>query len=264
MSVTSQTAEEFYSESLDRIHLLADASRAHALNGDGPSVIAAIADQWAADVITMQAVAWERIVVVSRTAHRSLFDLGERVLGTLLATPPEPAHTAADVVASHRRALVAAVDPALAEDVSERFAVLDHLAQLPAPSAEEYAAAAESRLGGLDERSFVQSRVAESRQAMARSREARVRGDVAAAITAAYEADMLALDAYLVGSARAWGDSALLTVYARWDLATAAIGRLGTVPDDLRGASAAVRGAITSVLGSAEGSRLAEAWESVR
>lgn len=257
---TQQTAEEFYSQSLDRIHLLVGGSRAHAEAGDA---VGAVACQWAADVVTVEAVAWERIVVVSRTALRALFDVGERVLNGLMAADASEGRSAADVILDHRQVLLAAVDPSLAYDTSERLTSLDHLQGLAPPTSADYSQAANTRVGGLDPHDYVAMRRQDAGQAMVRSRQARVRGDLPAAIEAAYESDMMALDAYLVESALAWGDTSLLTVLVRWELAAAAIGRLPAVPEDVPGATRAVRDAVASVLGAEEADRLDGVWEKV-
>jgi hypothetical protein len=83
---------------------------------------------------------------------------------------------------------------------------------------------------------------------------------VSAAIAAAYEADMLTLDAYLVESAVAIGDDLLFTVQLRWDYAAAAVTRLAGVPADLGEAVALVRRTLARSLGAGDGARLERTW----
>lgn len=262
MAVVPPTAEEFYSQSLERLHLLNELARGHA---ERHEILEALVTQWAADIVTVQAAAWERIVVVSRTAHRSLFDLGERMLNGLVGeTLGSGVADAAGQAQFLRRALVASLDEDLAAESVARFASIDYLVGLPAPSMLAMSAMAQQRLGGLDPADFIAARLEGSRAAMSRSHAARVRGEISPAIEAAYESDMLALDAYLVDSAIRLGDDHLLSAFVRWELAAAAISRLGSVPSDVFGAAQAVRDAIGTILGVEERERLGRVWQPLK
>ena len=65
----SWSAEEFYVDLLARVNVFTDRSRAYANAGQ---VEAAVVSQWGADVLTLQSVAWERIVVVSSAPQEPL------------------------------------------------------------------------------------------------------------------------------------------------------------------------------------------------
>ncbi len=264
-----QSAEEFYSQTLERLHLLQRHSHGYAEQGDA---VGAIASQWAADVVALQSVAWERIVVTSRSGQRSLFDVGERVLATMISgdsTHQVPvdtelgAATAAELVRALRDMILSQADDALADEVAVRWDDLAHLEALPAPRPADLAEHASRRLGELDPVDYVMARRTEARTAMAEARSARVRGDLAGAIEASYRSDMLALDAYLVDSAERLGDSSLLTAQVRWDLAMASVAKVGVVPEDIHQAAATVRSAVEAILGLGEAERLEACWERV-
>lgn len=66
------SAEEIYADLLQRVHVLTPMSVAYAEQGD---VANAVLCTWAADVATAQAVAWERIVVVTHSPQTPFFAL---------------------------------------------------------------------------------------------------------------------------------------------------------------------------------------------
>lgn len=90
---------------------------------------------------------------------------------------------------------------------------------------------------------------------MQRAQGLRVRGDTAGALQESYEADLLALEAYLLESAVAAGDSGLLTVSIRWELAIAAITRVDALPADFTRAVMRMREAMCSGLAESDGRR---------
>ncbi len=286
----SWSAEEFYVDLLARVNVFTDRSRAYANAGQ---VEAAVVSQWGADVLTLQSVAWERIVVVSSAPQEPLFQLGARVLDGLGASGLQSASqefggasrlapTAAGLVAAARDAMVASIDDDLRSELMTRLQSLDHLDSLKAPSAVDFSVAARSRLAGMSPEDFVGRRRLDAAARMAqacRIAEGLVAvgpgadsspataedapdgsGTVTAAIAAAYEADMLTLDAYLVESALAIGDDLLFTVQLRWDYAAAAVTRLAGVPADLSAAVALVRRTLARSLGAGDGARLERTW----
>lgn len=260
------SAEEFYVDLLARVNLFDELSRTYAGTGQ---VEAAVVSQWGADVLTLQLVAWERIVVVSRAPQEPLFEIGTRALegmgsGDLaIAVEDMPTReaaanpTAAGLVRAARAAMMRAIDDDLRSELMARLHPLGHLQALRAPHAADFLAAARARLAGMEPEEFLRMRRAD---AAARIAHAKQSGDIAAAISAAYEADMLTLDAYLVESALAIGDTMLFTVQLRWDYATASVTRLAGVPADLREAVALVRRTLARSLGAADGARLERTW----
>lgn len=254
------SAEEIYADLLQRVHVLTPMSVEYAEHGD---IAHAVLCTWAADVATAQAVAWERIVVVTHSPQTPFFALGDRLTRALRESLEQGSGayaSARDLVQDMRTRMLASVDDDLADDISTRLATLDHLASFEAPTPDRLREASHARLGGLRPGIFVAQRRADAKSRMSDALSDRVRGDITGAISAAYEADMLTLEAYLVESALAIGDTALLTVQVRWDLAVAALTRLAGVPEDFGQAVSVVRQTLVASLGSGDGARLARTW----
>lgn len=254
------SAEEIYADLLQRVHVLTPLSVAYAAEGD---IANAVLCTWAADVAAAQAVAWERIVVVTHSPQTPFFALGDRLARALHESLDQGMGafaSARDLVEHMRARMLAAVDQDLADDISARLSSLDHLASFEAPTTDRLSEAGHARLGGVPARTFIEQRSAHAKARMRDALAHRVRGDIASAISAAYEADMLTLEAYLVESALAIGDVQLLTVQVRWDLAVAALTRLAGVPDDFSQAVSLVRQTLVASVGSGDGARLARSW----
>jgi hypothetical protein len=254
--VSSGTAEEFYSRCLANAQILEAAALQRAESGDG---VGALADAWGADVSTLQAVMWERVLVAARTPQRQFF----QVAGALVAGLRAPA-SAADtptlgrMIARARERMATAFDDSLMAEMAGRWPVIDYLDDVPAVSADDVAAAVVARLQGMSPQSFADMRRAEARTTMLEAQTCRVRGETSAAIQLAYEADFKALEAYLVDSAVAVGDDQLFTVTMRWDLAVQAVTGLPGLPDDFSAAVTAIRSVLAEGLGEADGGRLLE------
>ncbi len=254
------SAEEIYADLLQRVHVLTPMSVTYAEQGD---ISNAVLCTWAGDVATVQAVAWERIVVVTHSPQTPFFALGDRLARALRESLERGAGafaSARDLIESMRSRMLEAVDEDLADDIGARFSSLDHLASFEAPTPDRLREACQARLGGLRAGIFIAQRRADAEERMRDALADRVRGDINGAISAAYEADMLTLEAYLVESALAIGDTALLTVQVRWDLAVAALTRLAGVPDDFGQAVSLVRQTLVASVGSGDGARLARTW----
>ena len=254
------SAEEIYADLLQRVHVLTPMSVTYAEHGD---VANAVLCTWAADVATAQAVAWERIVVVTHSPQTPFFALGDRLARALresLAHGPGAFGSARELVESMRARMLGAVDEDLAADISGRLSGIDHLSSFEAPTPERLRESSHARLGGLRAGTFISQRRMDAQSRMRDALADRVRGDINGAISAAYEADMLTLEAYLVESALAIGDTSLLTVQVRWDLAVAALTRLAGVPDDFGQAVSVVRQTLVASVGSGDGARLARTW----
>lgn len=254
------SAEEIYADLLQRVHVLTPMSVTYAEQGD---IANAVLSSWAADVATAQAVAWERIVVVTHSPLTPFFALGDRLARALreeLEQGRGAYASARDLVEGMRVRLLDSVDADLADDIATRFAPLDHLASFEAPSSERLKESGKFRLGGLPAGTFIAQRRSDAQSRMRDALADRVRGDINGAIAAAYEADMLTLEAYLVESALAIGDTQMLTVQVRWDLAVAALTRLAGVPDDFGKAVSVVRQTLVASVGSGDGARLARTW----
>ena len=142
--------------------------------------------------------------------------------------------------------------------MAARWPDISYLEALPAVTAAELAEAAGERLESMSPASFVQRRRTQSSALLLDAQAHRVRGQISDAIQRAYEGDFKALEAYLVESAVEVGDTALLTVTARWDLAVHAVTELPGLPSDFLGAVAAIRSTLSGAVGEADGRRFLE------
>ncbi len=251
------TAEEFYGRCLGNATLLRDAARRLADSGDA---VGALATAWGADTFSVQAVVWERILVASSYPMRQYFRVAEALVASM-QTALSDAHqqsTAADVLLSARAGLLEACDPALRQDVERAWPDASFLTQLPAPTRADLDASVVDRTGGLGLDAFAAQRRRDAAVAMAQAQAKRVQGDSLAAIQGAYDADLLALEGYLVESAAAVGDPYLFTAVIRWELATQAVAGLPGLPDGFLAAVARIRDTLASALGDADGQRLRE------
>lgn len=251
------TAESFYAELLTAMHGLSASSVHHASRGE---VAEAVVMQIAADIANLELVAWERIVVTSTTPQVPLFDIASKIAQGMSALDTgrlSGSANAAAAVRSVRETLMTTIEFDLGSEIVSRQLSTEHLDALGMFDDAELHAALDRRLEGKAPGDFVASARAEAQRANQEARDLRLRGDTRAAIKAAYRADVHALDAYLVESALAVGDTSLLTVLIRRELAMAALERLGAVPDDYKAAVSQVRQTLMLSLGWADGERLA-------
>jgi hypothetical protein len=262
LGVEKGTAEEFYSRCLGNAQVLERSARAHALGG---RPVPALAAAWGADINTLQAVIWERILVASRTPQRQFFRVAGAIASALREATPTVGDSEApgDRVRSARARMAVSFDPALASEMQRRWPDLSYLASLPALTEQDVREAAAERLRGLSPARFVARCRADAADAMLEAQSRRIRGEIEAAVQGAYQSDFTSLDAYLVESAVAAGDQALFTVFARWELATHAMTELPGLPDDFSGAVAVIRTALATSLGEADGARLLESLPAV-
>jgi hypothetical protein len=257
LGVTSGTAEEFYGRCLANAQVLEDVARRRTDEGDA---VGALADAWGADVNMLQAVMWERIIAAASAPQRQFFRVAEAIVAGLRSPLGEtdPPATLGRCIARARERMAVTFDDELAREMSRRWPDIAYLEAVPAVGEEQVAAFVHARLLGLSPTEFVSRRRGEAAAGMLEAQTHRVRGDTAQAIQAAYQADFTALDAYLVESALAAGDDALLTVTIRWDLAVQAVSELPGLPDDFSGAIAVIRATIAAGIGEADGRRLVE------
>jgi hypothetical protein len=257
MSVVGQrSAEEFYSQCLANARTLDHAS--HRLEDSGDT-FGAMATAWGADVFITQAVLWERILVASPSPLRQYFRAAEGLFGELRAIPTLTDHqpTCMDVLVAARLGLLGACDPSLRGSIQAAWADQSYLAQAPAPTAEQIEDLVRERFEGLPAAEFVDKRRGEAVAAMGEAQAMRVRGETVAAIQTAYGADFLSLEAYLVESALAAGDPALLSVVIRWELAAASVSQVPGLPEGFVAAVARIREALAAGLSESDASRLA-------
>lgn len=252
------TAEEFYSRCQSHAAVLDAAARAFAAHGE---TVDAVACAWGADLAGAQAVLWERIVVGSRTPVRRYYQAGEAVTRALAQHTVEDAEypdtSAEHAVAGARRRYLRAFDERLSREIETRLPSLAYLSGIVAPTESLIAQSVSRRLLGLPASAFVESRLADAAAAMAAAHE-RAADDVEMAIRHAYDSDAWSLSAYLVESALAVGDEALLTVTTRWELVNAGLESLTSLPADFAAAVAVLRATVDAALGEADGARLRE------
>jgi hypothetical protein len=164
----------------------------------------------------------------------------------------------AEALLSGRALLLADFDAGTRAEIGEQWPDPAYLSAVPVPTVDDLVAAASIRLQGLGVAGFVTTRREEAQAAMAEAQALRVRGATAAAVQAAYDADMLAFEAYLVESAVAAGDALLLTVTIRWELAVVALAGMAGLPEGFLAAVAAIR----DVLGRSMVDADADRWRS--
>jgi hypothetical protein len=256
LGVDEGTAEEFHGRLLASARALDRAAHAYAGNDDS---VAAVATAWGADVMTAQAVLWERILIASRAPQRQYFQAASSLVGALQSEIAEgrPAGTAGALVRTARERMAVEFDEAMRADVAEQLPDSAYLDGLPAPTGQDFAASAAARLDGGSAREYAARRRDAAAEAMARAQEARIRQDTSTAITAAYESDFNVLESYLVESAIAVGDASLLTVIIRTELVTSAITELTGLPEDFVRAVTVIRETMLAALSEADGQRLA-------
>lgn len=246
-------AEEFYSARRENALVLEQAARRRVAEGD---VAGALVMAWGADVETWQSAAWERLVVVAGDTPREFFAAARVVLaGDASAGPALSGADCEDALRRLRRRMTDGLDPALARTMSTAWPDSSYLAGIPLPTADDARSVGLRRLAGLSPSDFIRDRHQRSREGMLRAQEQRVTGDVTTAVQSAYAADVAALEAYLVESAQAAGDRALLTAEIRWELATRAVSSLPGLPSDFPSAVTAIRAALARPLGESDGGR---------
>ena len=249
--------EEFYGQCMANARVLDEAAHRRAAAGDA---VGALATCWGADIYAAQGVLWERILGAAAATQRQLYRAADALFQGLRAEAG--AHTSgvddtcADVVRVARARLLAECDDALTAAIATAWTDVDYLAVLPAPTRSDIETAVSVRLEGLSPAAFVARRRQSATDAMSESRSLRVRGDSAGALQAAYDADFLGFEAYLVESAIAAGDTSLQSVMVRWELATAAIAALPGLPSGFAPGVAQIRRSLTSGLARADAARL--------
>lgn len=257
LGVEKGTAEEFYSQCLGNAQVLDRSARLRARDGDA---VGAVACAWGSDLATVQALTWERILVASRNPQRQYYEVAEVVLAELRLEGSDDADehdtTAEQVLRAGRRRLLRTFDAALAKDVQNRWNEISYLSTVPAFSEAQLLDAVNTRLLGVTAAEFIEHRRREAAAAMLEAQARRVHGDTEGAIKAGYDSSFFSLDAYLVESAIAVGDTALLTVVCRWELATRAVAALTGLPADFMGALGVVRETLARALGEADGARM--------
>ena len=248
--VTPQTLRD---QSRHRAQVLERAARRRAAANEAA---AAIVLCWGCDVAMVQATLMEELVVQAHAPQRQYFAAVERLSSGLQAEATEQ-RSAADVVRGTRAELLAGLEAEVAFRLAAQFVDPAFLEPLAVPGSGELAALADRRVQGHEPGAFARQRVREATELMVQAQGEHMRGDDAAAIQTAYQSDFRALEAYLVQSAVAVGDSHLCTVEIRWELAVAAMQDLTGLSADFPSAVGEIRATLAEALGEPDASRLA-------
>jgi len=246
----------YYSALVERGNRLSLASRRLAADG---SMIEALACQVGADLAVVQAVMWEQLIMLSSNATAQLLAQATPVFQSMFDSLNRFSNDAVPVEAlllRMRTEVVKAVQPGQARELESRFADLDHFDSSHAITEIALQDWRTQRVGMLAVEEYVKLRRVESVARMGHAQEHRVSGATAKAIAAAYESDMLALDAYLIESALACGDVHFFTVVVRWELAVESVSALQGVPEGFHSAVTAIREVILSVLDGGDKQRM--------
>lgn len=197
-------------------------------------------------------------MVASPAPQRQFFRVAEALFSGLRPTAVDDPVSAscADVLTAARAGLLEAGEPSLRDSIREGWHDLGYASAVPAPTPEAVVADAVRRLEGMTPGSFVARRREQMAAAMADAQGLRVRGETEAAVQRAYEADFLGLEAYLVESSVAAGDTDLLSFIVRWELAVGAVSQLAGLPEGFVAAVARIRETLGSALSEADAARL--------
>lgn len=255
-SVPERSAEEFFEQCRENTQVLDSMARQRAAAEDA---VTALALAWSADVYAAQGVLGERILGAAAGTRRRLFGADEvliRGMRGAQSTDVSAEPSVADAIRAARHGLLAACDESLAGALEQAWPAVGYLVSLPAPSPQSLEEHTRARLEGMSADAFVSERRRAAVEQMSHAQSLRVRGDLAGAVQAAYDADFLGLDAYLVESAVAAGDAALFSVMARWELAVASVAALPGLPEGFVPAVTRIRRAMCAAMSEADAVRL--------
>lgn len=256
------TPEVLYQNTVTKRRGYGALSQRYAQQGN---IAGAIHAAWASDVNAVQMVIWERVMIASPQPDDQFFAVATTIAQALanFAAAPTQFTTAKEVVEHARRGLATAFDPVAQALLTEQYISLDHLAEVPLPD-ESWASSLLAHW--LEERSveeMIEHRLHTASDCMAAAKSMNDAGRLDDAMKQAWQADWATFAAYLLASAKAVGDTALITVDMRWLLAVDAIGKVATLPMDFAEAVTAIRDSLTDSLGSIEGVRLTEMFEPI-
>lgn len=256
------TPEVLYADTVSKKRAYGELSKRYAAAGDS---FAAVHAAFAADVQTVQAVMWERVMVASPVPEEQFAAVAETVTKALAAyaTGPTSAGDARSAVEAARAGMAGAFDPVAQRILAGEYLPLGHLDGLPHPDAEAGARVASTRTKGEDASTVALKRQQAARDCMAVALSMHRDGRLEDAMRQAWQADWATFESYLLDAAAQVGDASLITVEMRWALATEAISKVAALPSDFTQAVSAIRDRMASSLGTIEGKRLIERFEPV-
>jgi hypothetical protein len=262
VNIASKTPEVLYADTTSRVASYRALAGRYAAGGNA---FGAVSATWAADINTVQAVMWERVMIASPTPDEQFAEIATtvaRALTSYSAHPPAVT-TAVEAVRAARDGLSAAFDEAALALMKTRLSPLDHLEGLPAPTVGEIDEIARQRLGGASLEEASAERTLEARHCMAGALDLVRAGRVDDALPLAWQADWATLEAYLLDAAAAVGDSSLISVDLRWAFAVDATNAIESLSSDFAQAVASVRSQLAQSLGAVEGERLSRRFEPI-
>ena len=262
MTITSNAPEVLYADTTRRITSYRALARRYAESGNA---FGAVSATWAADINTVQAVMWERVMIASPTPDQQFFDIATTVARALaLYSLRGPVVTTAlEAVLAARSGLAVAFDASAVTLMEKRLSPLDHLEGLPAPTVAEIVEVTRQRLGGATVAEASAERKLEARHCMDTALELVRAGSTDDALPHAWQADWATFEAYLLDAAAAVGDETLVSVDLRWAFAVDATDTIESLSSDFVEAVSTVRTRLADSLGALEGERLRARFEPV-
>ena len=241
----------------------AELSRTYAEQGDTRLAVLAA---WAADVQALQSLLWDSGLGAAADPDAELAAVAEAVDSSLRAHAAggNVPVTARVAVETARAALTAAFDESVHALLAERFNPLDHLDGLEPTPARAAESAMASRLDGRSVETLVADLRVTAADCMAVSKAMSAAGEHVEALSQARLADMASFEAYLLDVAITAGDTTLVTVELRWQLARAAIADSFDEFGDLAEGAADLRERLVRIVGPAEEPALRAGFEPVR
>lgn len=252
--------EVLYADTVSKKRAYGELSQRYAATGE---TYAAVHAAFAADVQTVQAVMWERVMVASPVPEEQFKAIGDTVTKALAsyAATPVAANTAREAVERARAGMGAAFDPVALQVLTSEYLPLDHLNHLPHPNPTEGTTIAHTRTKGEPAATVAQKRRRAAKDCMTVAVLMQREGRLTDAMTQAWQADWATFESYLLDAASQVGDNSLITVEMRWALATEAIAKIPALPSDFAEAVSTIRARMLNSLGTIEGKRLAARFE---
>lgn len=254
--------EILYADTTAKKRAYSDLSHRCAAAGDSYRAVHAA---WAADVNTVQAVMWERVMVASPNPDQQFAAIAETISTALVAhaSRPPSAGTAREAVENAREGLAAAFDPAAQRVIAEHYLNLDHLNGLPHPTAADAQRLLMARTHGDPVHVVATRKRSQARESMSAAMRLERDGDSDAAMQQAWQADWATFEAYLLDVSEQVGDRSLVMVDMRWAIAVDLFTKIPSLPGDLIEAVSTVRERLVQSVGAIEGERLQEQFEYV-
>lgn len=213
----------------------------------------------AADIATVQSYLTDNLHPESR---RRYFRHTQDALTVDHSPATETASSALAYMFAFREWLLDLAPPGQVTDMADVLADHSYLSTLPAPDTQAWRSFRERRLAGATVAEFVEAKMASARRLHLAAQVAQTESSedpkLGRPINIAYRAESVTLEAYLVQSANAAGDAALMTVTSRWELVAHALIHQQGLPSDFDAALSQIRSTMVGALDPADGRRLSK------